>query len=219
MNTVDDLKDRIQNVDPTGTAALLRAKSAELVSVMIPRERLSNGDLGFKAEVHTTITLKLGNDPAADTPSEKIKLVAPCSEIRFEDPVLTLDGAVRVALETLTYDAVGISEKLWPGEQIRLRVGRVTDPMLRPTFGRFEVPPLVTFGVDRVVSVQEVYLTADTPLGRLHNVAPAQMHCALTQIPPIGEPYVQQGVVPLFDEQGVEVAMKTTTDSEIVGLV
>ncbi|MEE2039969.1 hypothetical protein Q8791_22390 [Nocardiopsis sp. CT-R113] len=219
MTTTDTLKDRLRAADPALAAELLHSKTSHLVDVMIPRRELSDGTLGFKARVQTTITLKFGGDASADTPEEVITLVAEESEIRLHDPVLTLDGALRLDLETITYEAVGTSEVLWPGERVRLRVGRGLDPMMRPTFGRMEIDPLVNFGTDPVRSVQEVYVEADTPLGTLHNRLPAVMHCDLTSIPPIGQPYVQQGQVALYDADGQVVCMKTTTESELTALV
>lgn len=219
MTVTDPLKDRLREADPAIAAELLRTKTSNLVDVMIPRRRLSDGSLGFKARVETTITLKFGGDASADTPEEVMTLVAEESEIRLHDPVLTLDGALRLDLETVSYEAVGTSEVLWPGERVRLRAGRADDPMMRPTLGRLEIGPLVQFGTEPVRSVQEVFVAADTPLGTLHNRLPAVMHCDLTRIPPIGQPYVQQGQVALYDGDGRVVCMKTTTQSELTALV
>ncbi len=219
MTVTDNLRERLREADPALAAELLHSKTSHLVDVMIPRRALTDGSLGFKARVETTITLKLGDDPAADTPEETMTLVCESSEIRLHDPVLTLDGALRLDLETLTYEAVGTSTELWPGETVRLLVGRGIDPMMRPTFGRLEVGPLVNFGTDPVRSVQEVYVVAETPLGRLTNREPAIMHCDLTRIPPLGQPYRQQGNVELYDESGRLVCLKTMTESQLVRLV
>src|ERR1700741_1238568 len=99
MTVVDDLRSKITTVDPASAAALLHAKATQLVDVMIPRVRLSDGTLGFRARVETTIVLKRGADAPADAPQEEITLVAECSEIRLHDPVLTLDGDMRLDLE------------------------------------------------------------------------------------------------------------------------
>ncbi|WP_188195055.1 hypothetical protein [Nonomuraea sp. SYSU D8015] len=219
MPVIDDLRSRLQAADPASAAELLHSKARHLVDVMVPRRELDDGTLGFAARVQTTITLKLGDDATADTPTETITLIAERSQIRLHDPVLTLDGAMRLDLETRTYEAVGTSKVLWPGEEIRLRVGRGMDPLMRPTFGSLEISPLVNFGTDPVRSVQEVYLVADTPLGTLHNREPAVMVCELTKIPPIGQPYRQQGLVPLYNAAGQIVCMKIGTDSELTGLV
>jgi len=215
MTVIDDLRSRITTVDPASASALLHAKATQLVDVMIPRVQLSDGTLGFRARVETTIVLQLGDTVSADAPREEITLVAECSEIRLHDPVLTLDGDMRLDLETVSYVATGVSKVLWPGQELRLVVGRGIDPMMRATTGRMEVSPLTTFGVDPVRSTQEVYLVAETPLGRLHNRDAAIMHCQLTRIPPVNQPYRQEGTVRLYSDAGIVCAIKIDTESVI----
>lgn len=212
----DDLCERILAIDPDGSGALLRTKATQLADIMLPRTVLTDGRFGFRANLRTKITLQLGNAPSADAPTETIELLAYDSEIHLKDPVLTLDGDMLVELETLSYVAKGISKELWPGETVTLRVGSGQDPMLRPTFGFLQISPLKQLGVDPVLSVQHVFIEAETPIGDLRNREAAIMHCDLLSIPPVNQPYRQQGIVELVDDTGDVVALKIDTESEIL---
>lgn len=212
----DNLRERILAIDPAGSEALLRTKATQLADIMLPRTILSDGRFGFRANLRTTIVLKIGNDLNADSPTESIELRAYGSEIHLKDPVLTLDGDMQVELETLSYVATGVSKILWPDETITLRVGAGLDPMMRPTVGVLNISPLEQLGVDPVLSVQHVFLEAKTPLGTLHNREAAVMHCDLLSIPPVNQPYRQQGIVELINDADNVVALKLDTESEIL---
>jgi hypothetical protein len=207
----------VEPLSLTGPVELLRARAAQLAKVMIPRVRLHDGSLGYRAKAQTTITVKAGPNPDdPNAPQETIHMVANESEIHFHDPVLTLDGALRIDLEIWSYIAEGISTILFNNEPVRLIVGRGADPMIRPTFGRFEIPLGTEFGQTPVHSIQHVYLIAETPLGRLHNPEAARMTALITSIPPVGQPYRQDGIVPLANQHGQIVAAKTGTDTELI---
>ena len=208
MSTVDDLT--------TLSLKSLQTQAAVVSEMMQPRVELKDGSLGYRLGIETTITLKWGNDPFdPNAPEETITLVAPDSEVRFHDPVMTLDGSLRYELETISYVAEGTSETLWPGEKVRIYVGRGVDPMLRATYGRFEITA-AELGKTPVQSTQDVFLVLETPEGRLQNRASAKMAASITAVPPVGDSYVQQGIVPLEDERGRVVCSKTATVSTIV---
>ena len=211
MSTIDDIT--------TLSLQSLQTQAAVVNEMMQPRIELKDGSLGYRLGIETTITLKWGNDPFdPNAPEESIKLVAPVSEVRFHDPVMTLDGSLRYELEIASYEAEGTSETLWPGEKVRLLVGRGVDPMLRATYGRFEISP-ASFGEAPVQSVQDVFLVLETPEGRLQNREAAKMAASVTAVPPVGDSYVQQGIVPLEDERGRVVCSKTATVSTIVEFI
>lgn len=199
----------------------LRTRALEVAEYMDARIPLRDGSLGYRVTAETVITVKAGTDlHDPNAPEETIRMVAKECEISIPDPVLTIDGALRFDIEISYLVADGVSTVLFGEEApVRILVGRGVDPMIRPTLGRTEIPADVTFGKTPVSSAQQVYLVCETPLGRLHNREPALMTAKITSIPPVGTTFTQEGIVPLYNEAGAMVAMKSATASTITGLI
>ncbi|MGO1055223.1 hypothetical protein [Crossiella sp. CA198] len=202
------------------TTTSVDERIAAALTHMQPRVLLGNGQLGYRTTVETTIDVVLGDgsDPAA--PREQIKLTSLESEIAIPDPVLLSDGSLRFDWETYRFITTGVSTVLFGTDTpIRILMGRGVDPMIRPTLGHCLVPADVTFGTVPVPCVSEVNLVVETPFGRLHNRGPAIMRAMVTSVPPIGEAFIQQGVVKLYSEEGDEIATKEATASTLTGII
>jgi hypothetical protein len=209
MSVVDDRTTRL---------TVLRSRFAQAEEYMSKRVRLDNGELGYKLTARTSIDVVVGSD--VDDPNalrEKIDFVSTVCEILVPDPTLTLDGALRFDIEIFRLIVEGESTKIFNGEPMRMIVGRGVEPMLRPTFGRMEVPDGHIFGSMPLKSTQWVNLVVETPIGRLHNREAAEMVSNITTIPPIGNPYLQQGNVPLYNDDGLMSAVKAATMSVLTG--
>lgn len=207
-----ELKELLADSPTSGAIASLRERAGELLAVMQPRLTLRDGSRGYHARAETTITIRPSIDgQSAATETETIVLRCADSEIRVLDPVLTLDGTLRIDLEVLSYVATGHSEML--DAPVTFNVGQWADPALAPTYGRLEIPLGTDFGSTPVRSTQQVYFSAETPLGKLTSDGPVVMHAMVTKLPPVGIPYVQEGEVPLLDERGVIRAVKVATTS------
>ena len=198
--------------------ANLRERAGELLAVMEPRVVLSDGSRGYRARAQTTVSISPVIDGQVAEVRESITLECSQSEICVHDPVLTLDGALRIDLEVLTYIADGES-KLLGDQPVRFKVGRYADSALAPTYGRLEIPLATDFGSVPVQSTQLVNFIAETPIGKMRNSEPVVMRAMVTKIPPVGIAYVQEGAVKMFGEDGVCAYVKDTTTSMLVELL
>jgi hypothetical protein len=197
------------------SGAALDQMTAQVAEFMEPRVLLRDGSLGYRATTIGSLTVEAPAG-APDAPVETIAITGAECELRVTDPVLTVDGALRFDYELSYLIGEGTSHLLFGEEtKIRVLVGRGLDPMIRPTFGRLEIPAGVSMGEQAVSNVLEVYLVAETPIGRLHNREPARMVAQTTTIPPVGQPFHQEGQVPLYTEAGELVAIKHATMSTL----
>lgn len=140
-----------------------------------------------------------------DGRSERVLLKTACpTEFVVHEPTIADNGDLRMSLEILKFDLVGKSEVLWPGEQVRVLGGVKSAPGARPIFGSVSIPAgkSIEDGVD---SEQLLYLTADTPVGILHNEMPVRMAGKLYRIPPHGSRFRSTTEVPLLDDWGENV--------------
>ena len=186
-----------------------------------PRVRLSDGNLGFRVAATSTVTVVGGPNPAdPNAPRETLTFTTRESQIRLNEPMMTLDGAMSVDLEILSFSMEGVSKVLFGREtKVRMMAGYQMDQKMRATRGRVVIPPNLELGQVPIRSVQKVFVTIETPLGILHNREPARMEAFVTRIPPVGAEYVQQGVVPLFDEAGKLSAAKVAQTTRITEIL
>lgn len=204
----------ISHIEEVFTSSYLRDRFAEVSQHMHPRTTISDGSPGYRLTATTTLTVRVGADPDDESmPIETISFAVKDCEVRVPDPVLTVDGALRFDVEIYRLRADSVSTVLFGYEvPLTMRVGRGLDPMLRPTFGRFEIPAAHEFGVEPLLSTQLVNLAVDTPIGVIQNREPAVMQARITHMPPDAA-YIQQGVVPMYDVNGTVVAVKLRASS------
>lgn len=200
--------------------AALRGRVDQLLEAMAPRRTFADGTRGYRAVAQTTIDVVVGTDPDDPTAAREHFEFPPSEfEIQVNDPVLTLNGALRLDLEIKSYRAEAISQVLFPGEPVALGVGRSFDANLPPSIGRLEIPLGVDFGRETVKSHQMIYLAVETPIGMLRNLDAAHMHATINKVPPVGTGYTQEGIVPMVDVNGKMQAAKTATHTAIVELL
>lgn len=204
----------VQHSEKTLNLEQLQSRFAQVAEFMQPRIELSDGSRGYRLVATTTLTLKIGGEPfAAGSPEETIVFDVRDCEVRVPDPVLTTDGALRFDIEIFRIVAESVSTTLFGTEiPLKMMVGRGVDPLIRPTFGRFEIPYGVSFGERFLTSTQLVNLEVETPYGTLRNREPAIMQAQVNQIPP-ATPYIQQALVPMYNEKGDIVVTKTKATS------
>lgn len=208
---------------PTTSQAvdLLRFRSSFFESSSQAKSLLQDGRQGYRVRAEAQCEIILGpdpNDPAAKR--EVINMKTSEAQVHIADPVLTLDGVMRVDLEIISFTLEGVSTRLTDAEvPIRMHCGRFADKYMRRTFGRIEVPQGLEFSQAPVKVVHEVFVTIETPIGVLHNREPATMLGYVTKMPPTDEKYEQVGRVALYNEEGVMAASKVTQTSYIKGLV
>lgn len=213
------------NRDLTGDladpVAALRGRASRLLQVMAPRRTFEDGTRGYLAMAQTTIEVVVGKDPHnADAARERFEFPEAICQIRLHDPVLTLDGSLRLDLEIKSYRSEATSTVLFPGQKVALGVGRSFDVSLPPSLGRLEIPLGTDFEAgDTVRSHQMIYLAVETPFGTLHNPDAANMYATINRVPPIGFTYHQEGVVPMADANEEIIAMKVFTETSLRTLV
>ena len=204
----------IQHSEKTLNLEQLQSRFAQVAEFMAPRVELSDGSRGFRLTATTSLTIKAGAEPFEPGSAEETIVfdVQDC-EVKVPDPVLTTDGALRFDIEIFRILAHSVSKTLFGTEvPLTMKVGRGIDPMIRPTFGRFEIPYGVAFGERYLTSTQLVNLEVETPVGTLRNREPAVMQAQVNQIPPVTS-YVQQGIVPMYNEAGQVIATKINANS------
>lgn len=184
------------------------------------KSTLRDGRKGYRVRAEAECEIILGPDPSDPAAKrELIKMNTSEAQVFIADPVLTIDGMMRVDLEIMSFTLEGTSSTLVDEEvPIKMHCGRLADRMMRPTFGRIEVPQGLEFSQAPVKVVHEVFVSIETPLGVLHNREAAIMMGYVTKMPPFEEKYEQVGRVDLFNEAGVMVASKATQRSFIRGL-
>jgi len=200
--------------------AAIRRRTAQLLLGMQQRRTFPDGTRGYLATAQTTIEVVVGtkhDDPNA--PRERFEFPESQFEIQVHDPVHTLNGAIRLDLEIKKYRAETVSKVLFPGEKIALGIGADFDVNQPPSVGRLEIPLGVDFGRETVRSRQLIFLAVETPIGTLRNPDAAHMHAQVSQVPPVGKMYIQEGLVPMANEKGEVVAIKTSTQTNIVRLL
>ncbi|XVX20223.1 hypothetical protein ACQP1U_18410 [Actinomycetota bacterium] len=192
----------------------LKSRYAQVMEFMIPRTRLSDGSLGYSMSARTEMTIHGGPNPSSeDAPVETITFDIERCEVIVPDPVFTADGGLRFDIEILAIEGRTVSHVLFGEDtEVLMKVGRGVDPFLRPTFGRTEIA-LDQDISNGVSSSQFVNLEIETKYGRLRNRQPAHMLSTITQLPPLHAPYVQQGVVELFNDRGIVNAAKAASMS------
>lgn len=216
---VDDL-DTTFSPEISAPLAALRSRAAHVLLGMQKRRTFPDGSRGYRATAQTTIEVVVGtrhDDPSALR--ERFEFPVSQFEILVQDPVYTLNGAIRLDLEIKEYRAETISKVLFPGQPVALGIGRAFNVSLPPSLGRLEIPLSVDFGREAVRSRQLIFLAVETPIGTLRNPDAAHMHAQVDQVPPVGTMYTQAGLVPMVNEQGDVVAIKTMTETQIVELL
>ncbi|MGP4024123.1 hypothetical protein [Actinomadura sp. 3N407] len=136
-----------------------------------------------------------------DGSTERVMMETACpTEFIVHEPVAHGDG-LKMDLEIIRFELVGVSTELWPGETIKVFGGALSAPDARPIIGTVDIPAGRTLE-QGLRSEQVLYLTVETPLGSLHNETPIRMVGDIYQIPPLGSRFESQGDVPLLDAQG-----------------
>jgi hypothetical protein len=216
---LEELKTEL-NGEIADPVAALRGRVGQLLERMAPRRTFADGTRGYLATAQTTIDVVVGQDPNDPNAAREHFEFPPSEfEIQVHDPVLTLNGALRLDLEIRTYRAETISQVLFPGQPVALAVGRAYDSTMPPSIGRLEIPLGVDFGRETVKSHQMIYLVVETPIGVLHNPDAAHMYATIDQVPPVGTAYVQEGIVAMADVDNVVKAAKVATTTSIVELI
>ncbi|TDC85964.1 hypothetical protein E1193_01280 [Micromonospora sp. KC606] len=201
--------------------AALRGRAGQVLEVMTPRRTFTDGSRGYHAIAQTTIEVVVGKDPYdASAPRERFEFPeAPC-HIQLHDPVLTLNGALRLDLEIKQYRTEATSRVLFPGEKVALGIGRSFDVSLPPSLGRLEIPLGTDFAAgDTVRSHQMIYLAVETPIGTLHNPDAAHMFATINKVPPVGFSYLQEGLVPMANANKEVVAIKVFTETALHSVI
>lgn len=201
--------------------AALRGRAGQVLEVMTPRQTFADGSRGYHAIAQTTIEVVVGKDPYdASAPRERFEFPESVCVIRLHDPVLTLNGSLRLDLEITSYRAETTSIVLFPGEKVALGIGRSFDVSLPPSLGRLEIPLGIDFaGGDLVRSHQMIYLAVETPVGTLHNPDAAHMFANINKVPPVGFSYVQEGLVPMANADKEVIAIKVSTETALRALI
>ncbi len=198
-------------------AAALRGRAGQVLEVMTPRRTFADGSRGYHAIAQTTIEVVAGKDPNDTTmPRERFEFPESHCVIQLHDPVLTLNGALRLDLEIKSYRAEATSQILFPGQKVALGVGRSFDVNLPPSVGRLEIPLGIDFAAGETVrSHQMIFLAVETPMGTLHNPDAAHMFATVNKVPPIGFSYFQEGLVPMANADNEVVAIKVFTETAL----
>ncbi|MFI0469619.1 hypothetical protein ACH347_36580 [Saccharopolyspora sp. 5N102] len=207
--------------DIADPVAALRGRAGQLLEVMTPRRTFADGTRGYQATAQTAIEVVVGKDSNdANAPRERFEFPeSPCI-IQLHDPVLTLDGSLRLDLEIKDYRTEVTSNVLFPGEKVALGVGRSFDVNLPPSLGRLEIPLGIDFAAGEMVrSHQMIYLAVETPIGTLHNPDAAHMYATINKVPPVGFSYVQEGLVPMADANEEVIAIKTFTETTLRSVI
>ncbi|MFE0023795.1 hypothetical protein [Amycolatopsis sp. NPDC059021] len=193
--------------------AALRGRAGRVLEVMTPRRTFADGGRGYHALAQTTIEVVVGTNPTDESaPRERFEFPESPCVIQVHDPVLTLNGALRLDLEIKSYRTSTVSHVLFPGEKVALGLGRSFDVSLPPSLGRLEIPLGIDFAAGDVVrSHQMIYLAVETPVGTLHNPDAAHMFATINKVPPIGFSYVQEGLVPMANANDEVIAIKVST--------
>lgn len=201
--------------------AALRGRAGHLLEVMTPRRTFADGSRGYDAIAQTTIEVVVGKDPYdTSAPRERFEFSESPCVIELHDPVLTLNGALRLDLEIKSYRAEATSSVLFPGQQVALGVGRSFDVNLPPSLGRLEIPLGTDFAAGETVrSHQMIYLAVETPIGILHNPDPAHMYATINKVPPVGFSYVQEGLVPMANADNEVIAIKVSTETTLRAVI
>jgi hypothetical protein len=201
--------------------AALRGRAGQVLEVMTPRRTFADGTRGYHAIAQTTIEVVVGKDPSdTSAPRERFEFPESPCHIQLHDPVLTLDGVLRLDLEIRSYRAEATSQVLFPGQQVALGLGRSFDLSLPPSLGRLEIPLGTDFAAgDTVRSHQMIYLAVETPIGTLHNPDAAHMYATINKVPPIGFSYVQEGLVPMANADNEVVAIKVSTETALRAVI
>jgi hypothetical protein len=137
-----------------------------------------------------------------DGRSERVLLTTACpTRFVVHEPVLLDNGSAYMDLEILKFELVGVSQRVWPGERIRVLGGVESCEDAPPIFGTVHVPAgaAIEDGVD---SEQRLLMTMETPLGLLRNEIPVQMLGKVYRVPPLGSRFESQGDVDLYDVNG-----------------
>lgn len=138
----------------------------------------------------------------ADGRSERILLkTASPTDFVVDEPQVQANGDVRMDLEILKFELVGESEVLWPGSTIRIYGGVEAAAGNRPIYGHVHIPAGKSME-DGVPSEQVLYLTVETPIGKLHNEQPIRMVGDLYRVPPVGSRFASTDEVPMLNEEG-----------------
>lgn len=201
--------------------AALRGRAGKVLEVMTPRQTFADGSRGYHAMAQTTIEVVVGKDPYdASAPRERFEFPESPCVIQLHDPVLTLNGALRLDLEIKSYRTETTSHVLFPGEKVALGLGRSFDVSLPPSLGRLEIPLGIDFAAgDTVRSHQMIYLAVETPIGTLHNPDAAHMFATINKVPPVGFSYVQEGLVPMADANKEVIAIKVSTETVLRSVI
>lgn len=197
--------------------AALRGRAGQVLEVMAPRRTFADGTRGYHAVAQTTIEVVVGTDPTNESaPRERFEFPESPCVIQLHDPVLTLNGSLRLDLEIRSYRTEVTSQVLFPGATLALGVGRSFDVNLPPSVGRLEIPLGIDFAAGETVrSHQMIYLAVETPMGTLHNPDAAHMYATINRVPPIGFSYIQEGLVPMANADNEVVAIKTFTETAL----
>ncbi|MBS1911408.1 MAG: hypothetical protein JST22_05430 [Bacteroidetes bacterium] len=192
-------------------------RATQVFNAMAPRVVLQDGSLGYRIQAIANFDMTLNvNFDDRDSIHEQISMTTDEAQVRIDDPTVLYDGTMRVNLEILSFTLSGQSTALFGAPvTLRMRCGRFSDALHRPTYGYIDVPLGVTFGVQPVTVTHKVYVTVDTPNGILINYEPALMQGSITTLPPIGATYQQIGNVVLYNTAGVPVAAKATQTSQL----
>lgn len=186
------------------------------MSVQI-KERTSVGEglMGYRYNARSTIELRWG--AGEDGPTERIDMVtAEPARLIVHEPTVSATGDVSVHIELGAFELVGTSQVLFPGEKVRLISGSLNDPDLRPSVGLVTIKAGTDLAKDGADSRQFIYLKLVTPKGVMYNELPALMTCRIHAVPPVGETYIQQGIVHFKDPLTNEAAAKTATSTTLV---
>lgn len=220
----DMLLDELETDLPSEIAdpvAALRGRAAQVLEVMTPRRTFADGSRGYHAIAQTTIEVIVGKDPYdTSAPRERFEFPESPCVIQLHDPVLTLNGDLRLDLEIKSYRTEATSHVLFPGEKVALGVGRSFDVRLPPSLGRMEIPLGINFAAgDAVRSHQMIYLAVETPIGTLHNPDAAHMFATINKVPPVGFSYVQEGLVPMANANNEVIAIKEYTETALRAVI
>lgn len=207
--------------DIANPVAALRGRASELLQVMTPRRTFADGGRGYHALAQTTIEVVVGKDPNdTSAPRERLEFPESPCVILLHDPVLTLEGALRLDLEIKSYRSEVTSKVLFPGEKVALGVGQSFDLNLPRSIGRLEIPLDTDFAAGETVrSHQMIYLAVETPIGTLHNPDAAHMYATINKVPPVGFSYVQEGLVPMANSDEEVIAIKTLTETTLRAVI
>lgn len=137
-----------------------------------------------------------------DGTSERLyfRQVSP-TQFAVREPIMDESGNTRVELEILEVELEATSEKLWPGQTIKVLSGfRASGKMLQAAV-------TIPAGVEMSAGVPAeswLYWQVETPIGSFHNEQPIHMTGSITQLPPYGSTFTSTERIPLLDDEGAE---------------